>query len=326
SDATPPPPEPVSPAGNGPEAPGATAVAPQAVAVPAAPAQTPTAVTRPTVKKRSTPKAAARDIVPLEEPEAGASPADSPLVVEEGRLGKIKVPALLKRCAALSRPVVLRVRTGETETAVHFAAGQIGRIASRLRHRDNAGQWRQLGYLMVRDGLISDAQHDQVLERLEAQPGLSFAAALTQFGFTDGETLRQALTRQGKAALYALILFTSGEYRIEADDDEIPAEEEIALQVDALIREASHHQAEWTAIRKALPNLAAVLDFTADGREKLEQVRLSVHQQQLLSQVDGRTPLGILCSRSSLMDYEACRFLYLMVKAGVLQLVAATPR
>ena len=95
------------------------------------------------------------------------------------------------------------------------------------------------------------------------------------------------------------------------------------MQIEPLIREASHHQAEWTAIRKTLPTLGILLDFAPDGREKLEQVRLSVHQQLLLAQVDGQTALGGLCSDSTMMDYEACRFLYLMVKAGVLQVIPA---
>jgi hypothetical protein len=56
---------------------------------------------------------------------------------------------------------------------------------------------------------------------------------------------------------------------------------------------------------------------------KLGQVRLSVHWQRLLSQVDGQTPLGSLCNASTMMDYEVARFFYLMVKAGVLQVVSA---
>lgn len=250
-------------------------------------------------------------------------PADD-LVVEQGRLGKTKVPALFKRCAELPQPVVLRVRAGDNETAVHFAAGQICHASSRNWRIDGGTrQWSKLGYLMVRDGLISETQRDQALELIERQPGLRFTTALQQLGLLDLEALRQILARQAKTTIYSLILFSSGEYRIEADGGAIPAEESIALQVEALIREASHHQSEWTAIRRVLPNLGTRLDFTPDGREKLEQVRLSVHQQLLLSQVDGQTQIGTLCCDSTMMDYEACRFLYLMVKAGVLQVIPA---
>ena len=250
--------------------------------------------------------------------------AGEELVVERGRLGKVKVPALLKRCADLPEPVTLRVRAGDTETCVHFAGGQICHALSRnWRSAEGGREWSNLAYLMVREGMITEAERDQALELIERQPGLRFAAALQQLGMLDLEALRHILARQAKATIYALILFSSGEYRIETDHGMIPAEESIALQVDPLLREASHHQAEWLAIRKVLPNLGTLLDFAPDGREKLEQVRLSVHQQLLLSQVDGETSVGALCCKSTMLDYEACRFLYLMVKAGVLQVVPA---
>lgn len=267
-------------------------------------------------KKHTSPK---RRTTPKTAPETFPSAGDD-LVVEQGRLGRIKVPALLKRCADLPQPVILRVRSGDNETCVHFAAGQICHAYSRnWRVEEETRQWNKLGYLMVRDGLISETQRDRALELLERQPGLRFAAALQKLDALDLEALRHILARQAKTTVFALILFYSGEYRIEVDSGAIPAEESIALQVEALIREASHHQAEWTAIRKVLPTLGTLLDFAPDGREKLEQVRLSVHQQLLLSQVDGQTSVGTLCSDSTMMDYEACRFLYLMVKAGVLQ-------
>ena len=86
----------------------------------------------------------------------------------------------------------------------------------------------------------------------------------------------------------------------------------------ALIREAAQHRAEWTAIRKVLPSLDTRLAFLPDGRLKLEQVRLSVHQQLALTMIDGKQTLGEICASSAMMDYEVYRFLYLMVKSGVL--------
>jgi hypothetical protein len=252
-------------------------------------------------------------------------PTEEALVVEQGRLGKLKVPALLKRCADLPQPVILRVRTRENETCVHFAAGQICHAYARdWRVSGETRQWSKLGYLMVREGMLAETQRDQALELIGRQEGLRLAAALQQLGILDLEALRHVLAKQAKTTLFALILFAAGEYRIEADSNAIPAEESIALQAEELIREAAHHQAEWTAIRKVLPSLDTLLDFSPEGRDKLDQVRLSVHQQLLLSQVDGQTPVGTLCNASTMMDYEVCRFLYLMVKAGVLQAVPAS--
>lgn len=250
---------------------------------------------------------------------------DEMAVIEQGRLGKIKAPALLKRCAELAEPAVLRVRTPGIEICVHFAAGQICHaLAHDWRAADETRQWSKLGYLMVREGLISEAQRDQALEMIEREPRLRLAEALRRLDALDLEALRQILARQAKSTIFFLTLFPEGDYRIEADRGAVPAEESISLQVDALIREASHHQGEWTAIRKTLPKLATILAFTDGGQQKLDQVRLSVHQHLLLSQVDGETSVGLLCSTSTMLDYEACRFLYTMVKAGVLEVVGAS--
>lgn len=271
---------------------------------------------RPAIKRKTTSAKMAGETMP---------PSGDDQLIEQGQIGKIKLPALFKRCAELPQPTLLRVRSGDSETCIHFAAGQICHAYSRnWRSEEGTRQWSKLGYLMVRDGLLSETQRDQALELIERQPGLRFAAALKQLGILDIEALRHILARQAKTTVFALILFSSGKYCIETDRGAIPAEESISLQSEALIREASHHQAEWTAIRKVLPTLGTLLDFTPDGREKLEQVRLSVHQQLLLSQVDGQTSIGTLSSDSTMMDYEACRFLYLMVKAGVLRVVPAS--
>lgn len=270
---------------------------------------------RPTTKRKTTSAKMAGDPFP---------PIGDDQLIDQGQIGKIKLPALFKRCAELPQPTLLRVRSGDSETCIHFAAGQICHAYSRnWRSEEETRQWTKLGYLMVRDGLLSETQRDQALELIERQPELRFAAALQQLKILDIEALRHILARQAKTTVFALILFSSGKYRIETDRGAIPAEESISLQSEALIREASHHQAEWTAIRKILPTLGTLLDFAPDGREKLEQVRLSVHQQLLLSQVDSQTSIGTLSSDSTMMDYEACRFLYLMVKAGVLRVVPA---
>ena len=278
------------------------------------PAEPESAIKRPAARRKAAAKGAKQEFPSISDER----------LLEQGKLGRTKVPALLKRCAEMPQPIILRVRSEGSETCLHFAAGQLCHAYTRnLRSEDGPSQWGKLGYLMVRDGLITEAQCDQAFALIESQAGLRFADALRQAGALDLEALRHILARQAKTAVFALILFTSGEFRIELDNGEVPAEESIALQIEPLIREASHHQAEWTAIRKVLPSLATLLDFSDDGREKLEQVRLSTQQQELLARINGQNSLGILCGESTMMDYEACRFLYLMVKAGVLQVVPA---
>lgn len=248
---------------------------------------------------------------------AGQSPQD--LVVETGRLGPGKVPALLKRCADFPRPVVLRTWKGPCEKLVFFAGGKVcGALTQNTDETESAKRWKKLGSLLVRESLISSGEFDQGLELLDRQPDLRLGEALLKLGHIDLTRLRHALTRQTKVTLYSLILFPEGHYEVVAGVGQIPPEESVSLEINTLIREAATHQAEWTTIRHALPKLSVVLDFTPRGRDKVTNVNLSPEQESILALINGQRTINDLCRESALMDYEVYRFLYMMVKAGVI--------
>lgn len=272
----------------------------------------------PSIEEKVEPKA----VLPKPQAEVLAAPDDEEHVIEAGHLGPGKVPELLKRCADLPRPVVLKVKKGACEKFIYFAAGQVAGAQTQNSTTEDSGiRWDKLGSLLVREQLISGEERDQGMALLNREPHLRLGEALLKLGFIDLSGLRHALTRQAKVTIYSLILFPEGRYEVIAGDNSLPAEESVALEVSNLIREASQHQAEWTAIRQALPNLNKVLDFTLAGREKLENVSLAPQQQATLQLVDGKRTINDICAESSLMDYEVYRFLYLMIKANVIHLM-----
>jgi hypothetical protein len=242
------------------------------------------------------------------------------VIIEDGRLDPDKVPQLLQRCAELPRPVVLHITKGSCEKLVYFAGGQVsGALTQHSKIEESGVRWNKLGNLLVREALITEEDRDRGMALLANEPGLRFGEALLKLGLIDLAGLRLALTRQAKVTIYSLILYPEGRYQICAGDDSLPPEESVSLEVTALIREASHHQTEWAAIRQSLPNLNTSLDFGPDGRTKLEKISLSPQQEETLTRIDGKRTINEICVESSMMDYEVYRFLYMMVKAGVLK-------
>jgi hypothetical protein len=125
-------------------------------------------------------------------------------------------------------------------------------------------------------------------------------------------TIATALENQG-------IAFSAKASNMVQKKDSLPPEEEISLDLASLILEASHLQPELPATYQALPDLNATLDFCPGSRDKLEIISLSSQQEATLSLVNGTRSISDLCAESDMMDYEVHRFLYLMVKAGVLK-------
>ena len=278
---------------------------------------------KPTIRPEAAPDvgiALEREEIATPDPTPSEMPIGEELIIEAGQLGPGKVPALLKRCADLPEPVVLQVTKGACEKLVYFAGGQVSGALTRNASTSESGvRWNKLGNLLIREGLLSREERDQGMALVTKEPGLRFGEALLKLGLIDLAGLRHALTRQAKVTVYSLMLFHEGRYQVFAGDASLPPEESVSLEVINLIREASHHQSEWTAIRQALPNLNTALDFRPEGRSKLENVSLSSQQEETLSLIDGKRTINDLCAESAMMDYELYRFLYLMVNAGVLE-------
>ena len=112
----------------------------------------------------------------------------------------------VKRCADLPAPVILEVKKGEYLKRVYFAAGQIANASPWCNPVcSTTQQWSKLGYLLVRDGLVSESAQEEAMELIERQPELHLGQALIKLGALELSGLRQALNRQTKLKVFALI-------------------------------------------------------------------------------------------------------------------------
>jgi hypothetical protein len=243
----------------------------------------------------------------------------------DGNLGPRQIPAMLQLIAASGQSGTLTVTASHNEKCLTFSRGKITTASSRNINTNNQSGFlmNKLGYLLVRQGKISEEQRDQALIMCEGDSNLRLGEALLKMGAIKKVELQKSLCDQAKMILHSLIVFPEGRFEFTAGDAQITPEDNLRLSVNDFLKEAAAHQNEWRNIREMIPSLDTVLEFAPGGQDKVSNGRMTVHQKFVLSLVDGKKPIRDVCIAATMLDYELYRFLYLMTKANILQRAAA---
>lgn len=235
----------------------------------------------------------------------------------------VQVPRVLARIAQEKLSGALRVTAEHNEKVLTFENGLLTSAASQnLSTKTQSGfLMNKLGYLLIRQGKITEEDRDRALVLCEGNPHLRLGEALIQLGALKRSELIRSLQDQAKMILHSLIVFPEGVFHFEPGHPAIAPEDNLRLPVEDFLREAKTHEHEWDNIRAMIPSLDTVLEFAPGGRDKVNAGRLTVHQKFVLSLIDGRRRIRDICVDATMLDYELYRFLYLMVKADILRRV-----
>lgn len=246
------------------------------------------------------------------------SPLDFPPL--RGDIASVSIPRLLEMAAAQPGPCILHIRGRHDEKRLRFRNGHLADAVSVNRaNRSKTGfLMNKVGYLLIRQGRITEEQRDQALALCEQRPKLRIGEALIELGALSRESLLEALRTQIEGVIFSLFIFPDGRYEIVADDSETPAASDLNIPLESLLSKAEAQEPEWSRIRQAIPSLDAVLDFPEGGREKLDSARMTEHQQLVLSLVNGQRPIRDICIAATMLDLEVYKFLFFMVNAKIL--------
>ncbi|BCR05746.1 hypothetical protein DESUT3_28150 [Desulfuromonas versatilis] len=265
--------------------------------------------------------AAVETPAPLENLAAAQTPS-SPLNLE-GNVAAIRMPALLQLVASQSLPGTLVITTRHDEKRLHFRNGRIALAASVNRaNRNQTGfLMNKVGYLLIRQGKITEEQRDKALELCGKDPSKRIGEMLLEMGALNRQSLLEALRSQAESVIFSLFIFPEGHFRFGYEEYPLRPEDDLALDIGDLLENARRNEAEWDNIREAIPSLDTVLDYTPAGRDKLGNARMTVHQKLVLSLIDGRRPINEICVAATMVDLEVYKFLYFMVHAKILHRV-----
>ncbi|ORJ62890.1 hypothetical protein B5V00_02200 [Geothermobacter hydrogeniphilus] len=240
----------------------------------------------------------------------------------DGKLGPRQIPALLQLISASKQSGMLQVSSKHNRKEILFRQGKITSVSSLNlgNHNQTGFLMNKLGYLLVREGKISEDQRDQALVMCEGDNSLRLGEALIRMGALKNRDLLESLRYQAKMVLHSLIVFPEGVFEFIPGNGAPKSNDNLNLSVDDFLKEAAAHQNEWRNIREMIPTLDTVLEFAPGGRDKANSGRMTVHQKFVLSLIDGKRPIRDVCVATTMLDYELYRFLYLMTKADILRI------
>jgi tetratricopeptide (TPR) repeat protein len=231
----------------------------------------------------------------------------------KGSLKEASLPDVLQLLSMGKKSGCLSVTHRNNFGSIYFDKGRIS-YASIVNRRD------RLGDILVKSGLLTQAQLDDAVARQSRARGKRLGELLVELSMITREQLNAQIRVQIEEAVYFLFTWAEGTFNFEA---EIRPEEQdllVAINPESLLLEGARRVDEWSLIEKKIPSFDIV--FELDRRRLAESApHLTAEQQVLVPLIDGRADVSKLVDASGLVEFEVGKALYGLATAGFLHRV-----
>jgi len=225
--------------------------------------------------------------------------------------GSLKEASLADVCQLLA----LGLKTGCLSVTDRSNFGQIYFEEGRVTYARVINRRDRLGDLMVRDGLITHDQIDQVVAMQSERPDTRLGELLVENGAITPRQLELYVRVQIEEAIYSLFTWTRGNFYFEVDERPEPGEVLVSINPESLLLEGARRVDEWSLIEKKIPSLDLI--FRVD-RQRLEQsdVELTEEQRQVLPLLDGEHSVHEIVEETALVEFAVGKAIYGLIQAG----------
>ena len=180
-------------------------------------------------------------------------------------------------------------------------------------------QQERLGEVLVREGVITRAQRDESLRRMERQ-GRQQGAILLEMGAIDGRGLVIALESQLRTKLLEIFTWDRGDFFFRGAPD-IPTEE---IRLDWTPAEVIAHGVRRayneSRLEAALePFINYPLALTLHPRLRFQELTLDAEEQSLLELVDGARTLAQVLAHSLMPRQKALATAFILLACGLVE-------
>jgi tetratricopeptide (TPR) repeat protein len=225
--------------------------------------------------------------------------------------GSLKEASLADVCQLLSlgqKHGCLSVADGSRFGQIYFERGRItyARIVNR---RD------RLGDIMVRDGLLTQAQLDDVLKRQSREPDRRVGELLVACEYITRDDLTRYIRLQIDEAIYHLFTWSRGNFFFEVDARPDEADIVVSINPETLLLEAARRVDEWSLIEKKIPSLDLLFDVEQQ-RLAHAGVELTPEQQRLAPCFDGMRTVQEVVDQTGMTEFDVGKALFGLIQAG----------
>jgi hypothetical protein len=233
----------------------------------------------------------------------------------KGDLETSSVPELLRSLLASRETGVLTFNRGDLMKTVYIREGRV--IYGTSNDPDE-----RLGESLLMRGKITARQYLQASNMI--RPERRLGAILVEMEAVDPEELVPAVEQHVRDILVDLICWNRGDYELVVKDVD-PRDVELAnvvtlnLSTENLILEGIRQCRAWSQVLRGIGGDIDAIPSQTDNSEMLYKLELTLEEQEVLAQVNGRSSVEQICQVSYLPDFETCRILWSLMVLGVIR-------
>ncbi len=233
-------------------------------------------------------------------------------LVARGLLEEQGLPAVLRPLLREKKTGPLRLSRGKAVKTLYLSDGRL--IFATSTDPDD-----RLGEMLLRDGKISYRALEDSVRAIKA--GKRQGTLFVESGAIRSKDLVEGVTRQVQEIIYSVFLWEDGSFVFEEGD--LPSREVIVLRMSTgnLILEGVRRIERWTRIRRGVGGLSQQYRLAADSASTMGALSLQKDEMDLIATLDGTMSLEEICAATRQADFRACRAVWGLWAAGVLDRV-----
>ncbi|HUF51224.1 MAG TPA: DUF4388 domain-containing protein [Longimicrobiales bacterium] len=225
--------------------------------------------------------------------------------------GSLKEASLADVCQLLA----LGMKSGCMSVADGSRFGQIYFDRGRINYARIVNRRDRLGDILVRDGVLAQAQLEEVLKRQSREPDRRVGELLVAHNYITRADLTRYIRLQIEEAIYHLFTWSRGNFYFEVDASPDAADIVVSINPESLLLEAARRVDEWSLIEKKIPSLDLLFDVERERVSKSD-VDLTPEQQRIVPLLDGTRTVQEIVDHTGLTEFEAGKALFGLIQAG----------